>query len=125
MVHSAPEKTCRGPGKRGCDPGVFTENLWRRRRDAGGPRSGYQSVNLLRTLVREGPVSFDPSTRTYGLSMGVVSLAQGALAGDRHIRVLYPELQRLSLNFGVAMTCGRSCRKIALCWWTGPNPRQR
>lgn len=63
--------------------------------------------NLLRTLVHEGLASFDPPTKTYALSMGVVSLAQGALAGDNHIRVLHPELQRLSLKFGVAMNLWR------------------
>ena len=63
--------------------------------------------NLLRTLVHEGLASFNPSTKTYALSMGVVSLAQGALAGDNHIRVLHPELQRLSLKFGVAMNLWR------------------
>ncbi|EIE48955.1 transcriptional regulator [Citreicella sp. 357] len=63
--------------------------------------------NLLRTLVHEGLVSFDPFTKTYALSMGVVSLAQGALAGDNHIHVLHPELQRLSLKFGVAMNLWR------------------
>ncbi|MEZ5676257.1 transcriptional regulator, IclR family [Thalassovita litoralis] len=59
--------------------------------------------NLLRTLVHEGLASFDQTTKTYALSMGVVSLAQGALDRENHIRVLHPELQRLALKFGVAM----------------------
>ncbi|MGD9861885.1 MAG: IclR family transcriptional regulator [Pseudodonghicola sp.] len=59
--------------------------------------------NLLRTLVHEGLASFDQTTKTYTLSMGVVSLAQGALDRENHIRVLHPELQRLALKFGVAM----------------------
>lgn len=59
--------------------------------------------NLLRTLVHEGLANFDTNTKTYTISLGVVSLAQGALDRDDHIRVLHPALQRLALKFDVAM----------------------
>lgn len=59
--------------------------------------------NLLRTLAHEGLVHFDPSNKTYALSVGIVSLAQGALDRENHIRMLHPELRRLAQKFGVAM----------------------
>ena len=59
--------------------------------------------NILRTLVHEGLASFDQTTKTYTLSMGVVSLAQSALDRQNHIRVLHPELQRLAVSHSVAM----------------------
>ena len=59
--------------------------------------------NLLRTLVHEGLASFDTTTKTYALSLGVVALAQGALDRESHIRILHPELERLAVRFGVAM----------------------
>lgn len=59
--------------------------------------------NLLKTLVHEGLTNFDPSTKSYSLSMGVVSLAQGVLDRENHIRVLHPELERIARKFEVAM----------------------
>jgi len=59
--------------------------------------------NLLRTLVHEGLAGFDPISKTYVISIGVVSLARGALDRENHIRVLHPELQRIALKFDVAM----------------------
>lgn len=59
--------------------------------------------NILRTLVHENLANFDPNTKTYTLSMGVVSLAQGALDRQNHIRVLHPVLERLAVTHGVAM----------------------
>ncbi len=59
--------------------------------------------NLLKTLVHERLVGFDPSTKTYYVSIGVLSLAQGALDREAHIRLIHPDLQRiaLKLNMGV------------------------
>lgn len=59
--------------------------------------------NLLRTLVHEGLANFDPVTKTYTLSLGIVALAQGALDREHHIRILHPELERIAIRFGVAM----------------------
>ncbi|MGR3700137.1 MAG: IclR family transcriptional regulator [Roseovarius sp.] len=59
--------------------------------------------NLLKTLVHEGLANFDQATKSYSLSMGVVSLAQGALDRENHIRVLHPELERIAQKFEVAM----------------------
>jgi len=59
--------------------------------------------NLLRTLVHEGLAGFDTQSKTYTISIGVVSLARGALDRESHIRVLHPELQRIALRFDVAM----------------------
>ena len=59
--------------------------------------------NLLKTLVHEKLARFDPTTKTYALSIGVVSLAQTALDRENHIRTLHPELQNLANKFGVAM----------------------
>lgn len=59
--------------------------------------------NILRTLVHEGLANFDQTSKTYTLSMGVVSLAQAALDRQNHIRILHPELQRLAVAHNVAM----------------------
>ncbi|WP_456388386.1 IclR family transcriptional regulator [Profundibacter sp.] len=67
--------------------------------------------NLLRTLVHEGLAGFDPQSKTYTISIGVVSLAQGALDRENHIRVLHPELQRIALKFDVAMNLWQTVDK--------------
>ena len=60
--------------------------------------------NLLRTLVHERLANFDPATKTYSLSLGVVSLAQGAIDREHHVRILRPEIQRIASQFNVATT---------------------
>ena len=40
--------------------------------------------NLLRTLVHEGLAGFDPISKTYVISIGVVSLAQGCCRGYKN-----------------------------------------
>lgn len=58
--------------------------------------------NLLRTLVHERLANFDPATKTYSLSLGVVSLAQGAIDKEHHVRIIRPEIQRIASQFSVA-----------------------
>jgi DNA-binding IclR family transcriptional regulator len=51
--------------------------------------------NILRTLVHEGLVSFDPETKAYGLSLGLVELAKGSLTQASYVRMIRPELEAL------------------------------
>ena len=59
--------------------------------------------NLLKTLVHERLVGFDPTTKTYYVSIGVLSLAQGALDREAHIRLLHPEIQRIALSYNIGV----------------------
>lgn len=53
--------------------------------------------NILRTLVTEKLVTFDPDSKTYRLGFGVVELALGLL-GTNHGDLIRPELDRLALS---------------------------
>jgi len=60
--------------------------------------------NLLRTLVHEGMVSFDPGTKTYALALGVVELAKGALEQASYARFMRPHMEAVSARHGVTAT---------------------
>lgn len=60
--------------------------------------------NILRTLVHEGLVSFDPETKLYGLSLGLVELAKGALNHASYVRMIRPELEALMLAHNITAT---------------------
>ena len=60
--------------------------------------------NLLRTLVHEGMVSFDPDSKSYGLALGVVALAKGALEQASYARFMRPDLEAVSARHGVTAT---------------------
>ena len=60
--------------------------------------------NLLRTLVYEGMVSFDPATKTYALGLGVVELAKGALEQSSYARFMRPHLEAISSRHRVTAT---------------------
>ncbi|MCC5987043.1 MAG: IclR family transcriptional regulator [Pararhodobacter sp.] len=53
--------------------------------------------NILRTLVAEGLVVFDPGDKTYRLGLGVLELAVGLL-GANHGDLIRPELERLAAD---------------------------
>ena len=59
--------------------------------------------NLLRTLVHEGLITFDESTKTYAIGLGVVELARGALAQASTVRLVQPELDALAVRHGVTV----------------------
>jgi DNA-binding IclR family transcriptional regulator len=58
---------------------------------------------VLRALVAEELVSFDPDTKRYALAAGVLTLARGWLRRDQFSDLVQPGLDRLSRDFGVTM----------------------
>lgn len=60
--------------------------------------------NLLRTLVDEGLVSFDPQAKTYAVGLGLVELARGALEQAGFARLVRPHLEAVADAHGVTAT---------------------
>jgi DNA-binding IclR family transcriptional regulator len=60
--------------------------------------------NLLKTLVHEGIVSFDPATKTYGIGLGLIELAKGAIEQATYARLVHPHLQAIATAHGVTAT---------------------
>ena len=60
--------------------------------------------NLLRTLVYEGMVSFDPDTKTYALGLGVIELAKGALDQASYAKFIRPHLDAVAARHQVTAT---------------------
>jgi DNA-binding IclR family transcriptional regulator len=58
-------------------------------------------LHILRVLVAEELVVFDPIGKRYRLGAGLVSLARSALAHDGFAQLAQPELDRLSRTHGV------------------------
>lgn len=58
-------------------------------------------LHILRALAAEELVSFDPETKRYGLSSGIVALARGMLRRDPFSNLVQPVLDRLSGRYGV------------------------
>jgi len=60
--------------------------------------------NILRTLVAEGLLMFDPAAKTYAPGLGMAELAAAALDGGGAVRMARPHLEALAQRFGVTMT---------------------
>lgn len=60
--------------------------------------------NLLKTLVHEGLVTFDDSTKTYAIGIGLVELARGALEQSSFVRMLRPHLEAIADGHRVTAT---------------------
>lgn len=60
--------------------------------------------NLLKTLVHERLVTFDDSTKTYAIGIGLVELAKGALEQASYVRMLHPHLQEIAGRHAVTAT---------------------
>ncbi|MBR0680942.1 helix-turn-helix domain-containing protein [Roseomonas eburnea] len=58
-------------------------------------------LHILRALAVEELVSFDPETKRYALSSGIVALARGMLRRDPFSNLVQPVLDRLSGRHGV------------------------
>lgn len=63
--------------------------------------------NILRTLVAEGMLVFEESSKTYSVGLGVVQLAQRALSENGKVDVLRPLLHAVAERHGVTMTLWR------------------
>ena len=57
-------------------------------------------LHILRALVAEELVSFDPGTKRYGLASGVVALARGMLRHDAFSNLAQPVLDALATRHG-------------------------
>lgn len=60
--------------------------------------------NLLKTLVHEGIVNFDATTKTYGIGLGLVELAKGAIEQATYARLVHPHLRAIAATHGVTAT---------------------
>ncbi len=60
--------------------------------------------NLLRTLVHEGMVSFDPASKTYALDLGLVELGKGALEQASYARIVRADLEAIAARYRVTAT---------------------
>lgn len=58
-------------------------------------------LHILRALVAEEIVSFDPEMKRYALSSGIVALARGMLRRDPFSNLVQPVLDRLSGRHGI------------------------
>jgi DNA-binding IclR family transcriptional regulator len=63
--------------------------------------------NILRTLVAEGMLVFDESSKTYSVGLGVVQLAQRVLTENGKVDVIRPLLHAVAERHGVTMTLWR------------------
>ena len=66
--------------------------------------------NLLKTLVHERLVSFDESTKTYSMGLGLVELAKGSLEKASYARMLRPHLQELAERHNITTTLWQRTR---------------
>jgi len=62
------------------------------------------AFNILRTLVLEDFVTFDPTNKTYTLSLGIIEIAEGATALRGDIGTVRPMMERLADLHGVTLT---------------------
>ena len=69
-----------------------------------GPSSCF---NLLKTLVREEMVDFDPETKSYTLGSGLGMLAQKAIGPHNVFPIVSYLLEDLAMQYGVTMTLWR------------------
>lgn len=62
------------------------------------------SFNILRTLAMEDFVQFDPASKTYSLSLGIMEIAQGAASLGGDIGSLRPAMERIAHDHGATIT---------------------
>ncbi len=60
--------------------------------------------NLLRTLVHEGLVQFDESSKAYCVDLGLIELAKGALDVASYARMVRPHLETIASHHAVTAT---------------------
>ncbi|WP_082079558.1 IclR family transcriptional regulator [Cupriavidus basilensis] len=64
------------------------------------------ALNILRTLVKERLVAFEPATKTYGLDLGLLELAR-VMLGKTEVELLRPGLQRIANQFEATVSVWR------------------
>ncbi len=60
--------------------------------------------NLLRTLVHEGLIAFDPATKGYQLGLGLLELTRGLSERDRLVRFVHRRLEELAREHRITVT---------------------
>ncbi len=60
--------------------------------------------NLLKTMVHERLVTFDPASKTYALGLGFIELAHNALEKAHYSRLVRPHLEELASAYAVTAT---------------------
>ena len=60
--------------------------------------------NLLRTLVHEGLVIFNPDTKTYQIGLGLVEIAHSALNSASLVKMTQPLLDKIAIDNQVTVT---------------------
>jgi DNA-binding IclR family transcriptional regulator len=71
--------------------------------------------NILRTLAVEDLVTFEPSTKTYSISLGIMELARGATALGSDLSAVRPLMERIATARNVTLTLWQpvsSSRKV-------------
>lgn len=63
--------------------------------------------NLLRTLVHERLLEFDPVKKTYSIGLGLLELTMGMIERDRIIQFLRPRLEQIAAAHRVTTTLWR------------------
>jgi DNA-binding IclR family transcriptional regulator len=63
--------------------------------------------NILRTMVAENVLDFNPDTKTYGIGLGLVKLLGSTLADSRRISAVKPLLHDVAQRFQVTATLWR------------------
>lgn len=62
------------------------------------------TFNILRTLALNDIVTFDPSSKAYALSLGLLEIARGATAIAGDISAALPLMERIAQKHGVTIT---------------------
>jgi DNA-binding IclR family transcriptional regulator len=62
------------------------------------------SFNLLKTMVQERLVTFDPGNKTYSLGLGFVELARNSLEKANYPRLVRPHLEELAASYALTAT---------------------
>jgi DNA-binding IclR family transcriptional regulator len=60
--------------------------------------------NLLKTLVHEGLVVFNETTKTYSVGLGLLALAKGTLEQASYVAMVRPHLREIAVNHRVTCT---------------------
>lgn len=63
--------------------------------------------NLLRTLVHERLLVFDPATKKYAPGLGLLELARGVLKENGYVRLIHPRLERIADQYSVTVMLWR------------------
>lgn len=60
-------------------------------------------LHILRVLAAEGLVATESGTKRYTLDVGILSLARSLMRGNEMVRLIQPELDRISRAYNVSM----------------------